>query len=374
MEVTESKKSQCTSRRSTIGRQPEGIKRFTRCTYMTPMIIFWLSLILVYNDEPPSNYTCTRTLLKPPQKMAPLKYSKSRVLYYANSPATHSIILDGDIESNPGPALRNNKPKCSICLTTVGTNRKRSQCEKCFTMTHITCLKLSKTQQNHYTSAQPYNWLCSNCSLSELPFFKNREIVEDTRQQTDNVDTDYIEDIHINILQQHQNRISIGHLNTQSLLPSMVEFTTMGLRYNLDIYTISETWMQDNPQQKSVAEVEGYKLFTNNRTWKRGGGVAIYVKDHIVCKQRDDLSRNHEAIEVLIVEAKGRNKNTPYLIVTLYQPDSKETEKLPWLEKFDSLISDLNVKWSGPLFVVGDINIDLIGEVKESTRRYKNTQ
>ncbi|XP_066930768.1 uncharacterized protein [Clytia hemisphaerica] len=179
-------------------------------------------------------------------------------------------------------------------------------------------------------------------------------------------------DPHIEVLQNHKNRISIGHLNTQSLLPSLGEFSIVVNKYNLDIYTISESWLQNNEKQISLAELEGYKLFYKNRVGKRGGGVAIYVKDTITRHERKDITKNHKDLEVVIVEAKGKNKNNSYLIVTVYQPSSKEEDKLLWLEKFDKLLADLNVKWNGPIFIAGDTNIDLLGEIKESTRRYKD--
>ena len=297
-----------------------------------------------------------------------IKRMKSRVCYYANSDATFNIVLSGDIESNPGPA-----PKCTECDKGVGTNRKRLQCTKCLSFTHATCSTISKFQQSRMNSHTVVEWTCPNCTLSLLPFFTTRNIdFNQTSPYDDLNDSLPDQDIHTQSLNQHKNRISIAHLNTQSLLPSITEFSTLAYKYNLDIYTISESWLKDNAKQVSLAKLDGYELFYKNRNGKRGGGVAIYVKDTITCHERKDLSKNHKDLEVIIVEAKGRNKNSSYLIVTVYQPSSKENDKLPWLEKFDKLITDLNVRWNGPIFLAGDTNIDLLGDVKESTRRYKN--
>ena len=43
-----------------------------------------------------------------------------------------------------------------------------------------------------------------------------------------------------------------------------------------------------------------------------------------------------------------------------------------WLENFDTLLSEVTTKRDGVNIITGDINIDLIGEQKESTKRYKN--
>ena len=78
-------------------------------------------------------------------------------------------------------------------------------------------------------------------------------------------------------------------------------------------------------------------------------------------------------MEVLLIELHGRNKNTPYLVAVAYQPSPYESDKLLWLENFETLLSEVITKWDGVIIITGDINIDLIGEQKESTRRYKNS-
>ena len=55
-----------------------------------------------------------------------------------------------------------------------------------------------------------------------------------------------------------------------------------------------------------------------------------------------------------------------------YQPSPYESDKLLWLENFETLLSEVATKWDGIIIITGDINIDLIGEQKESTKRYKN--
>ena len=87
---------------------------------------------------------------------------------------------------------------------------------------------------------------------------------------------------------------------------------------------------------------------------------------------RHDLSKGHNNIEILFVEIGGRNKNTPSLICVTYHLSSNEIEKLEWLENFENLLADVYLKWKGVFIVIGDFNISLLGEPKESTRRYNN--
>ena len=53
-----------------------------------------------------------------------IKRDKSRVNYCANRIATFNLILAGDIELNPGPALhpKPKVPECKVCDKAVGTS------------------------------------------------------------------------------------------------------------------------------------------------------------------------------------------------------------------------------------------------------------
>ena len=60
-----------------------------------------------------------------------------------------------------------------------------------------------------------------------------------------------------------------------------------------------------------------YPPIYKNRT-NAGGGVLIFVKSHLVCTDRQDLSHPYlEAVWVEII-----SKNTKYLIGNVYRPPS----------------------------------------------------
>ena len=87
---------------------------------------------------------------------------------------------------------------------------------------------------------------------------------------------------------------------------------------------------------------------------------------------RHDFNKIDETIEILWIELRGRNKNTPFLTGVVYQPSSNEAEKLEWLHKFEQVLSEVYTKWDGIIILAGDFNIDLLNECKESQRRYKD--
>ena len=304
-----------------------------------------------------------RDIIKQPK----IKRTKSRVNYYANSVATFNLILSGDIEQNPGPS-----PKCTECEKGVGTNRKRLMCDVCLSLTHLSCSTIPIVQHKSFNSRAAYPWTCESCTITTLPFYHASSI--DYKDLDISLPNEEIRERnhHLEALQNHKSLTSIAHINTQSLLSSFDEFRTMLLSYKFDIITISETWLQDNQEQFNyVRDIPGYaEPRFRNRQGKRGGGVGFYVRDHLHFKERSDLTKRYD-IEALCLEFQGRNKNTPYIILTVYQPSSKETEKLTWLLEFEAMLADIMTKWTGIIFITGDTNIDLLADEKASQTRYK---
>ena len=112
-------------------------------------LIAVISISSVINDIPQDSIVTSKHRCKKSE----IKGSKCPINYYANSIASYNLILSGDVELNPGPGSRvkNNAAKCSICNKAVGTNSKHVKCEVCQHLTHVSCLNISKIQQQNYT-------------------------------------------------------------------------------------------------------------------------------------------------------------------------------------------------------------------------------
>jgi len=67
-----------------------------------------------------------------------------------------------------------------------------------------------------------------------------------------------------------------------------------------DIVGISETWIHSNTRDfDGEYELQGYRMFKKDRIGKEGGGVLLYVRDHldpIECK----IDANHEMLGVVL--------------------------------------------------------------------------
>ena len=93
----------------------------------------------------------------------------------------------------------------------------------------------------------------------------------------------------------------------------------------------------------------GYKFSYGNRDEKRGGGVGVYIKDCITYKFRNDIISLGDSLEHLWVEVKGKNKQSPNLIVVVYQPSFA----------INAILSSIKSTWDSNIGT-GDTNTDLL--------------
>lgn len=283
------------------------------------------------------------------------------ILLYQNHCATFNIILSGDIETNPGPVT------CTICQKTVRRNSIQFRCSTCKDSLHAKCLKKNFINTNSLQKVK--QWTCHLCLCAELPFHGTRNINEllsaPDSQPTINIMED---DQHLNILDANRNRISISHLNTQSITSSFAEFEAMLMRYKFDIITLSETWLKDNPLLLNHVTIPGYKNEFNNREEKRGGGVGLYIRESLQYKRRDDIIEKDRTMEHLWLQVKSEKDS--FLLAVFYQPSSVLADKRAWLHKLESLIAYVNTIWTGPIILAGDTNINLLKRDSELYNQY----
>ena len=317
--------------------------------------------IIILNENNIS-YDISKSTTTASRGTSKIKRGKSPLLYYSNSTSTFNLVLSGDVELNPGPGLP--PPKCQTCEKTIKTNHNRVICTNCLDIKHAKCGNLS---YQHTTQARlPRYYTCENCLYTELPFAKVHILNLSTTSfdETNITLTESSQDTHLEAIQRYSKYTTIAHLNVQSLISTIDEFNIMINKYKFDIIALTETWLKNNKYQQDYVNIEDYKSAFRNRENKKGGGVGLYIKDHLSFSVRHDLNKIEETIETLWIEVRGRNKNTSYLVDVIYQPSSVEAEKHNWLEIFDHLITEIYVKWEGPIILTGDFNINLFNETK----------
>ena len=134
---------------------------------------------------------------------------------------------------------------------------------------------------------------------------------------------------------------------------------------------MSETWFKDNQKLLDYVGIPGYKLEYANCDYKRGGGVAVYIKEAFSYTEREDIDLD-KSIEHYWLEVSGLNKNSLYLVSIFYQPSSIEHEKRERLDHFEEIIAHVPLNWNGVTIVTGDFNIDLIDGDKITVNKDNN--
>nr|CAI5862851.1 unnamed protein product [Callosobruchus analis] len=73
-------------------------------------------------------------------------------------------------------------------------------------------------------------------------------------------------------------KLVLGHLNIRSILNKIEDLKEYLINSDFDIFCISESWLCKDVSDLAV-NIEGYKVYRQDREQGRGGGVMIYVKN-----------------------------------------------------------------------------------------------
>ena len=108
---------------------------------------------------------------------------------------------------------------------------------------------------------------------------------------------------------ENSNQLFICHSNIRSLNKNFDRFRLFmnELEFKNSIIGLSETWLKDM-SPSSLLTLNGYRLITNNRTAKKGGGVGFYVSENLDCELLKDFTHMSEILETIFIEIKVPHK------------------------------------------------------------------
>ena len=112
----------------------------------------------------------------------------------------------------------------------------------------------------------------------------------------------------------------------------MDEFRTLISTEKIDIAIFSETWMNTESREfLAEYQVNGYNIYESNRQGRKGGGVAIYVKDSLNCYRKSDIKINENTESVWVEVNNGRKK---IVLGAIYRSPklSRDDSKYLWEE------------------------------------------
>ena len=160
--------------------------------------------------------------------------------------------------------------------------------------------------------------------------------------------------------------LHICHLNVRSLLNKLHEIKKFLKNKNVQILTISESWLADSINSNEVY-IEGYNLFRQDRSYKinkknkknkRAGGLCFYIRDDIVVDINSLSSWNRNCIDIEAMWVKCKFDSIKDLIIgNFYRPP--KGNKTKFINYLIDLSNDIKTYHSTEMYLLGDINICL---------------
>ena len=121
---------------------------------------------------------------------------------------------------------------------------------------------------------------------------------------------------------------SLCHIDIRSLKANLPAFEScLGhLEMEVSVIGMSETWLQDC--NCNLYNVAGYNLIENHRSTKKGGGVAIFLKQGISYQNRNDLKHMGDIYESVFIEIDkdAFSKDNNVIIGVIYRPPGTDLE------------------------------------------------
>ncbi|RMC21288.1 hypothetical protein DUI87_02149 [Hirundo rustica rustica] len=150
------------------------------------------------------------------------------------------------------------------------------------------------------------------------------------------------------------------YTNARSMGTKKEELEAMVQQQSYDVVTITEIWW-DESHSRSTA-LDGYKLFRRDRKGRRGGGVALYIKEVF---DTISIKTNEYGVGCLWVRIKGKTNKADILLGVCNRPPNQE-------EEVDNLFYKQlqNISGSSALVLVGDFNLpDICWELNTAEKR-----
>ena len=147
-------------------------------------------------------------------------------------------------------------------------------------------------------------------------------------------------------------KLNICSINIQSIMSGtkIDELKLIFENSRASIITVTETWLTSRISSDKL-KVKGYKMYRNDRFSKRGGGILVYVSEHISCSLIEKSSGISQT-EFLLIELFLQNEKI--LLASLYNPP-----RINCLQVFEDMFRKYMVKYDD-FIIAGDLNKDYL--------------
>ena len=161
------------------------------------------------------------------------------------------------------------------------------------------------------------------------------------------------------------DKLNISTINAQSLTANskMQEFRMLFKRTRANIVVVSETWATKKVSDSDIS-LAGFKCYRHDRSNKRGGGLAVYVLENILCA---------------VIEKSPKSSKTEYIFLELHLPNAKillcafyNPPKVNCIELLEEKFRLYSQKYDD-IIITGDLNKDYLSSTSNNLRSLFNS-
>ena len=165
------------------------------------------------------------------------------------------------------------------------------------------------------------------------------------------------------------------HMNVRSLSKKIDQLRVMTTGLNLDVLTVSETWLNSSVSSATVA-LEGYTLYrqdrevrTNKGLKKRGGGLLTYIRSKYAAdsEQLIDMNASTRDIEVQWIIISREHCKDVIVCNVNRPPNGNLVKAIGYIDECIKLF-DLN---EAEIFMLDDMNVNYKNKVSGDYKKLK---
>ena len=260
------------------------------------------------------------------------------------------LLLSYDVELNPGPV----RFPCSVCYKPVHVNQQALQCDNCVYWCHCVCCGVDSQAYAVFQNAEAFGWICPKCVADIMPFHDCS--VLSSVSESSSVLSSLTSESSNGLLDLPplltSGGLRVAHLNCRSLLPSAEEVYDVCTRNSIDIFAVTETWLDTSIDDQEIFPFSPHINIVRNDSNRHGGGVAFILSDRVKYVLRSDLCEGR--IESLWIELFPATKRS-MLFCCVYRPPSQH-------DLFDAFLAEYETAHlqCPSIAIFGDVNADLL--------------
>ena len=152
--------------------------------------------------------------------------------------------------------------------------------------------------------------------------------------------------------------LSLLHANVRSATRNLTTLldTLYVTNSKFSILSFTETWLNQHNFYNS--DIPGYTHIGIHRENRRGGGVSLHLDNHLVFKERTDLSLSYPHFESIFAEILPSTINkVPIIVGTIYRPPNSSVDA--FMDTLTQVLERLETQTHVSCYITGDFNLDL---------------